>query len=72
VNAAQVEEAVRRAADEVGLQMTTKPGAADGYVELVLTAPEAGGRRARIATNGVEMFLLRLDDRYDLREFDWE
>lgn len=50
------------------------------YLSLTITAPlaaDSGGARqdrvqARIWTSGAEAFFLELDERFNLKEFDWE
>lgn len=50
------------------------------YLSLTITAPLAaddgstrqGRVQARIWTSGVEAFFLELDERWSLKEFDWE
>ncbi len=48
------------------------------YLSLTITAPVAadGARQdrgqARIWTSGVEAFFLELDERFNLKEFDWK
>lgn len=46
----------------------------DGYAEIALSVGSGGdkSRSALLITNGVEMFNLELDGRFDVREFDWE
>lgn len=69
----EVEAAVRAAADAGGLAVALGRGR-DGYVEAELRTPagRGPGRSAVLFTNGVEAFHLRLDDRYDVREFEYE
>ncbi|MCU1624082.1 MAG: hypothetical protein JWL79_2927 [Frankiales bacterium] len=57
---------------DAGVQVTVRPRTSDGYAELDVSTPDSGPRTACVVTNGVEAFCLRLDGRFDLREFDWE
>ncbi len=51
-----------------------------GYLSLTITGPAAannigarqGRVQARIWTSGAEAFFLELDERFNLKEFDWE
>lgn len=69
----EVEAAVHAAADGGGLAVALRR-TRDGYVEAELRTPSdrGSGRSALLFTNGAEAFHLRLDDRFYLREFEYE
>lgn len=58
--------AASKRVDDAYLSLTITPLVADGDVAAI------GRTRARIWTTGVEAFFLELDERYSLKEFDWE
>jgi hypothetical protein len=73
VELSDVDALVRRAASAEDL-VAASSRTSDGYTEVSLVCSGDGisGRTALLFTNGAEGFHLRLDDRYYVREFEYE